>query len=625
MFKNYFKIIYRSLARNKTFSLINILGLSIGLACITVIGLYVVDELSYDRFHEKTERIYQITITANYEGQVRKWTGVPNKSAPMFAKEIPEIEKAVRILANNFSGKAFVTSEKLKSSENRLVWADADIFKIFTIPFVQGDPGTALVRPHTLVVTEATAIKYFGSTDVIGKSLRIDRDTVDFEITGVIKNPRTNSRFQYPIIGAFAGTWFDQPNHQMWGNASFETYLLLHENVNTAGVEKKIAEILDRNIPKDQQWFSLEIHPLKDIHLQYPDVQETGGGVKGDLSQLAILIGLAIVIILIASVNYMNLSTAQSQKRFKEIGISKTLGATSRQLARQFYFETSVFVLIALVISIQIVILSLPIINSVTGKQFTNDFVAAGPFWLACFCFWIILTALAGFYPALYLSAFSPKEVLNGSLSGLGGNSMLRKMLVVVQFSISIILIVSTLILQQQLTFIRDKKLGYEPEQVVAIGTTGAQNKEQVNSLKTLLQGLAPISGVARSQAYPGEGGSGRFLPSLDGQSSGQPLTTVRATPEVIDVLGIKLLAGKTLPEKVPGDTTVQLVVNKKCTDFLGLTPAEAVNRKVKVNGFWGEVEIVGVRRTSITAPYVNPLVFIVSTMRPLKGIMCYW
>ncbi len=593
MLKTYFKVIVRSLARNKTFSLINLLGLSIGLMCFILIGLYVVDEFSFDRYHEKADRIYQVTIAAGFNGKTQKWNGVPNMTAPTLSREIPEIEKAVRILQNNFTGKAFVSSENIKSTENHMVWADPTLFDIFTIPFIKGDPSTALVRPHTVVISEATAIKYFGSLDVIGKDLKIDKDSLDFEVTGVIKNTRSNSRLQFPIIASFTGSWGDK--NESWGNASFETFLLLHENVSPATVEKKIAEALVRVIEKDNRWFSLEIHPLEKIHLQYADVQDITGASKGDRSQLNILIGLGLIIILIAAVNYMNLATAQSQRRYKEIGINKALGATSQQLARKFYLETNVFVFLAMVIGVGFVVLALPYFNSITGKNFSETFLSSGWFWISFLSVWFILTLLAGFYPALYLSAFSPKDVLKGSLSGLGGNSSLRKALVIVQFSVSIILIISTLILYQQLGFIRAKKLGYQPEQVIAIGTSGAENKSQVNSLKAALEALPFVSSAARSQAYPGVSASGRTLPSLDGQGEGKPLQTVRATPEVLNALGIKLLAGKTLPEKMAGDTTVQVVLNKTSVDFLGLTPEDAINRHVRVAGFQYGVEIVGV------------------------------
>jgi len=337
------------------------------------------------------------------------------------------------------------------------------------------------------------------------------------------------------------------------------------------------------------------------------------GGVKGDLNQLNILIGLGFIIILIAAVNYMNLSTAQSQRRFKEIGINKTLGATSQQLAWKFYLETSIFVLLAMIISIQLVILALPFFNSIAGKNINTHFITLPLFWGAFSIIWIVLTLLAGFYPALYLSSFSPKQVLKGSPSGHGGNSSLRKILVIVQFSVSIILIICTLILYQQLDYIRSKELGFNPEQVIAISTDGAESRDQINSFKSVLEGLASVKSVARSQSYPGMGASGRTLPPLNGAEGGQRISTVRATPEVLTALGIKLLAGKTLPLlKDPKDTTIQVVLNKNATDYLGLTPEESVNRMIKINGF-GMVEIVGVTEdfhfTTLREP-ISPYAF---------------
>ncbi len=595
MLSSYFKVIFRSLARNKMFSLINLLGLSIGLTSAMLLGIYVQDEFSFDHFHKQADRIYGVTIAVSQDGKVQRWSGVPNKTAPTLLKEIPEIEKAVRILPNNFNGKAFVSSESIKSSEKSLVWADPDFFEIFSIPFIKGDPATALRRPHTVVLSEAAAIKYFGTTDALGKGLRIDRDTADFEVTGVMKNPPSNTRFQYSVVGTFVGTPSDGPNNENWGNASYETYAVINANSNGADVEKKVAEMLTRTIPKDNLWFSLEFHPLKDVHLQYPEVREIFGALKGDLSQLRILMGLGLIIILIAAFNYMNLSTAQSQRRYKEIGINKALGATSPQLARKFYFETCFFVLIALLTSVVLMVVILPFFNILTGKTFTLAFLSSPGFLLSCAFSWAALTVLAGMYPAQYLSSFSPKEVLKGAHSGMGGNSTLRKGLVIVQFAASIILIISTLVLYQQLAFIREKKLGFEPEQVITVGTRAAASRDQVNSLKAAIEALPFVKGAARSQAVPGEGGSGRTLPTLDNIGATKNLTTVRATQEIVDVLGVKLLAGKTLPEKNPGDTTIQVVLNKSAVDFLGLAPEDAINRKIEVYGFGNRVEVVGV------------------------------
>lgn len=596
MLRNYLKILLRNFIRNKTFSVINILGLSVGLTCVLLIGLYVVDEFSFDRHHEKLDRIFMVITEATFDGQTNRWTGVVNKAATTIAKEIPEVEKAVRLFPHEFGNLAFISTDTMKSSEKMVMWADPEVFDVLSFTFLKGDPATALVRPNTAVISENTARKYFGTTDVLGKTIKIDNET-DLEITGVFENPPQASRFQHPIIASFNSHWFGKENNQSWDNASFETYLLLHPNVNPSDVERKFVEMIDRNIEKNNQWFTLKLKPLKDAYIYSNDIQDFANpeSKKGDINQIKILIGLGLIVLLIAAVNYMNLSTAQSQRRFKEIGISKTLGVTSRQLARQFYTETSAFVLIAMLLSILFSGLFLPVFNSVTGKFLTVSFLWNSWFW-ACFILtWALLSLLAGFYPALYLSSFSPKRVLKNSASGVGGNVSLRKSLVVVQFSVSIVLIISTIILYQQLNFIRNKKLGYKPEQVVAILTSGAENSGQVASLKTEIERIPEVLKSVRSQSYPGAGASGRNIPPLDGKGEGKSLSTVRATSEILEVLGIHLIAGKTLSEnKLKEDTTIQVVLNKTSVDFLGITPEEAVNRKIQIGGF-GLVEITGV------------------------------
>lgn len=596
MLRNYLKILLRNFIRNKTFSVINILGLSVGLTCVLLIGLYVVDEFSFDRHHEKLDRIFMVITEATFDGQTNRWTGVVNKAATTIAKEIPEVEKAVRLFPHEFGNLAFISTDMMKSSEKMVMWADPEVFDVLSFTFLKGDPATALVRPNTAVISENTARKYFGTTDVLGKTIKIDNET-DLEITGVFENPPQASRFQHPIIASFNSHWFGKENNQSWDNASFETYLLLHPNVNPSDVERKFVEMIDRNIEKNNQWFTLKLKPLKDAYIYSNDIQDFANpeSKKGDINQIKILIGLGLIVLLIAAVNYMNLSTAQSQRRFKEIGISKTLGVTSRQLARQFYTETSAFVLIAMLLSILFSGLFLPVFNSVTGKFLTVSFLWNSWFW-ACFILtWALLSLLAGFYPALYLSSFSPKRVLKNSASGVGGNVSLRKSLVVVQFSVSIVLIISTIILYQQLNFIRNKKLGYKPEQVVAILTSGAENSGQVASLKTEIERIPEVLKSVRSQSYPGAGASGRNIPPLDGKGEGKSLSTVRATSEILEVLGIHLIAGKTLSEnKLKEDTTIQVVLNKTSVDFLGITPEEAVNRKIQIGGF-GLVEITGV------------------------------
>jgi len=595
MLYNYLKILFRGFVRNKTFSIINILGLSVGVTCALLIALYVVDEFAFESHQEKLNRIYMVSTEASWGGQTQKWTGVPNAAAPAIAREIPEVEKAVRVFAHEFGNLAFVSTDEVKSTEKVFGWADPEVFSVLSYKFLKGDPSTALTRPNTAVMSESAAKKYFGTTEALGKTITVDK-FAPLEITGIYADPPATSRFQYPIIGSFPSHYFGDEKKQSWGNASFETYLLLMPGADPVDVESKIAAMLERNIPAEQRWLSLHLMPLKDVYIYLGDIQDFANpqGKRGDIGQIRILMGLGIIVILIASFNYMNLSTAQSQRRFKEIGISKTLGATSRQLARQFYTETAVFVLLAMLLSVFLAGLSLPMFNSITGKLITVSFLAQPWFWASFLFTWMTLSLVSGFYPALYLSSFSPKRVLKSTPEA-GGGITLRKSLVVVQFSASIVLIISAIVLYQQLLFMRDKKLGYQPEQVLAILTTGTQNREQVASLKAAFEAMPEVVNVARSQSYPGAGASGRSIPPLTGGDDGKSLKTVRADHKVTDVLGINLLAGTTLPEvKAAEDTTIQVILNKATTDFLGLSPEESINRNVLIHGF-GIVQIVGV------------------------------
>lgn len=595
MLHNYLKIALRSLVRNKTFSLITILGLSIGLITFLAISLYVIDEFSYDQFHEKKDRIYRSIISAEWDGQTMKWGGSPNKLGPTAAKEIPEIEKSVRVFHHNFGDIGFISTETEKFSETKLFFADPEIFDVFTISLQKGNAKKVLDRPGTVIISESTAIKYFGNNDPIGKALLVD-NSISLEVTGVYSNFPSNSFLQPQLIASFSSVRFGKEENESWGNASFATYFLLHEGVTTDMGNKKIAEMLERNIPKEGRWFSISLQPLLDIRLHSNDLTTSiDKGEYGDYNQVKILIALALIILLIAAVNYMNLTTAQSQRRNKEVGIAKTLGATFAQLNRKFYFEASIFVLISLLISITVFTLALPLFNQVSGKNIQLNFINQSWFWISFGSVWLLLTFISGVYPAFYLSSFSPKLALQKK-SGSGAQASIRKGLVVFQFSVSIILIICSLIFYKQMNFIRDKKLGYQPEQVIAVMVSAAKDRNQIESVKAEFESLSEVKKVSRSQSYPGIGTSSRNIVREGGTEQGAALLTTRATPEILDVLGIKLLAGKTLPEnKDPKDTLIQVVINKSTADYLQLSPEDAIGKRVSIQGFDGLTEVVGV------------------------------
>lgn len=592
MLLNYLKIALRTMLRYKSFSLINIVGLTLGLTAFLGISLYVVDELSYDNFHTNKERIYRGVSTFGTGADAHKMGSTPNKLATAAVKEIPEVEQAARYFHHNFGSIAFITRDTENFSEKSLFYADPELFQIFDFSFVKGN-STELNKPGTVVLSETAAKRYFDDADPIGQTLTID-GSLQLEVKGVFKNMPANSFLKPELIASFSSHWFGQDRAQSWSNASFDTFFLLHEGVSQQAAEEKITAMFERNVPADQRSSVITLQPLLDIRLHSGDFDGSDRRAYGDLKQVKILIALASIILIIAAVNYMNLSTAQSQRRNKEVGITKTLGATFFQLTRRFYMEASVFVLISMVMSIAIFGLLLPWFNQLSGKSISLEFVTTVTFWLAFVAIWVALTLLSGLYPALYLSSFSPKLALQ-KLTPSGGQAFVRKGLVVFQFTVSIMLIICSVVFYRQMMFIRDKKLGYEPQQVIAVMTTPAKDRDQVLAVKTTFEGLSDVVRVSRAQSYPGNYSSGRAI-YKPGDDEGSPLQTVRATHEVLDVLNIKLLAGTTLPEtKDPADTTVQLVVNRATIEYLGFTPEEAIGRRVSVMGFGEVTEIVGV------------------------------
>jgi putative ABC transport system permease protein len=595
MLFNYLKIALRNILRHKSFSVINIAGLTIGLTAFLAISLYIVDEFTYDRFHEKKDRIYRAVIVAEFDGQVNKWGGAPNRLATTSMKEIPEVEKATRVFHHNFGELGFVSTDQEKFSETELFYADPEIFDIFSIDLIKGSKANALNRPGTVVISEQAAKKYFGQSDPMGKSLTVD-NSLALEVTGVYRDFPSNSFLQCKLIASFSSNWFGLEKNQSWGNASFDTYFLLHPSAQPVAVEGKIKAMLDRNLTKDSRWFEITLQPLLDIRLYSGDLNATfDRRVYGDINQIKIVGALALAILLIAAINYMNLTTAQSQRRNKEVGISKTLGATYQQLYRKFYFEAAFFVLISLLLSVAVFTLVLPIFNALTGKEIGLGFITTQFFWLGFAGVWLCLTFLAGFYPALYLSSFSPKAALQKT-SAAGGQATIRKSLVVFQFAVSIMLIICSIVFYKQLNFMRTKKLGFKPEQVVAIMVSGAKDEAQITTVKNAFENISNVVKVSRSQSYPGMGTSMRNLARPGEKEEGTSLLTTRSSSETLEVLGISLLAGKTLPvTKDPRDTTVQVVLNKSVVDYLQLSPEEAVGQRVNIQGFDGLAEVVGV------------------------------
>ncbi|MBS1563399.1 MAG: ABC transporter permease, partial [Bacteroidetes bacterium] len=457
MIKNYFRIAWRQLRNNKLFGWVNISGLAIGLAVFLLLLLHVQRETSFDVWNSRSPQIYRLLLDADRDGNKEIWAGSPNIAGPAFKSGIGDIVQQARWLKHEFGQPANVRYGSKVFSEQAVCWADSSITSIFDIPFLKGNPSTALTRPNTIVISESSAKKYFGSIDPIGKTLSIDNKT-DCEITGVYRDFPGNSTLDADFIGSFYTGWMNKS--LVWSNASFETWMLLRPGADPHKVETTMSAIVKKEVPDGKQWFSFHLQPLSQVHLYSSDVQNSYTSRTGDLRQVKIVSILALVILLIACINYMNLATAKSQNRFREVGISKTLGATGGMLVSRFYAETALFVLISVGAGVLLLLPAVPFFNHLTGEALSLHALFSPSILLTLLAVALIITLVACSYPPLYLSSFNPKNLFHQTFRRNSISGRLRQSLVVMQFAASVVIIVCTFLFYSQLQYIQNKSLG---------------------------------------------------------------------------------------------------------------------------------------------------------------------
>ena len=580
MFINHLKIAFRNLWNNRFFTALNLSGLSIGIAVSLALLLYVRDELTFDQYHAKKENIYRLGVNVNYKDVDEKWANVPNISGPTFKDEILEVEEQARLLHHNFGQKAFVNTADKHLVEDKIFWADPSILDILDIPVLEGNPATALDGPHKMMLSRSAAKRIFPHGSPVGKTLGID-NSLEVTVTGVFADFPANSSYDCDFIGSFKTMKWAAEN-LYWSNCSFETLLLLRPGADPKAVESKMGAVLDKHVKKEEQWFRFWMQPLLDIHL-YSSGMASGYSVReSNATQVKVLGILALAVLLLACFNYVNMVTARSQQRFREVGINKTLGASTGQMIRRFYVETGVLVAIALVAGVLLVELSLPLFESITDRALSIGDLF-GSKWAWCIpAVWLAVTLGAGMYPALYLSSFSPKSLLSPIKAGAKGNLFFRETLVIGQFAVCVALITGAIVFKQQLNFISKKDLGFQPAQVIAINTNGIREKKNLDGLMNAYRSMPGIQSQVRVQAFPGISTSGYSM-SKPGESGGAytGVSSNHAGPGFEKVLGLKLLAGTTLPEKAKEDTTVQVVMNETGARFLGYTAEEAIGKRL--------------------------------------------
>ncbi len=579
MFKNHIKIAWRNLKGSPLFSTINILGLTLSLAVTALLFMFIYHENSFNNMYAKKDNIYRVLVETSESFNSKIYANAPAMVAPTAIAEIPEVIDAVRFYKHGFGDAAYINTDDSEFIENSLYYADPNIFDVFDIELKNGLAAEALKNPNTAIISISTAKRFFGTDQVVGKTFKID-DKTGIEITGVYEDLPTNSTLDGNIYVSFATSFFAR--RPTWSNSSLETYLLTAKGATPSILKSKMKEMLDKNVEKDQQWYSLNVQPFEEVHLYSTHLANGYSSRKGSIDQVNSLTWLALLILVIACINYMNLTTARSQKRALEVGVSKTLGASVSNLIARFYAETGLMTLISIILGIVVALIFLPYFNQISGKSIPTSLLWSGTFIAAMLAIWAVATLLAGSYPAIYLSNLSAKKILSGGNTGSYWSVNIRKGLVVLQFVASIVLIIGVFVIYSQLNFIQNKDLGFNSNQVMAITTTGIKESNTVNLLKQKLEALPIVSSVGAAQGYPGKTVSGRLVHNPLVDDGGLSVQTNRADAEALDVMDLKFLAGKNLPKvKTEGDTLVEVVVNKKISDYLGHTPEEAIGKTI--------------------------------------------
>ncbi len=485
MLQNYLKVAFRNLWKNKGFSFINIIGLAVGMASAILILLWMQNEISFDDFHDKKDRIYEAWNRAEFSGEIHCWNTTPRVLAGAMQRDLPEVEHVVRVEWNHmplFS----VGNKKLTVMS---VPVDSDFLQVFTFPMLEGDPLTALNDPYSLVLTQSTARSLFGKEEAMGKIIRLDNKE-NYHVTGILKDLPNNTRFDFQCLLPYSYARRQGSDDDYWGNNSIRTYALLKPNATLASVAPKMQVIKQRYDSTEKHW-EMFLYPVSRWHLysSFTGTVEEGGRIV-----FVRLFGvIAAFILLIACINFMNLSTARSEKRAKEVGIRKVVGAPRGTLIAQFIGESVILSFFASLLAIAIVQLSLPGFNELTQKRLFIP-LGSGWFWVSAVLFIAFTGLLAGSYPAFFLSSFKPVKVLKGTFKAANGPISPRKVLVVLQFTFATILIICTLVVKRQIDYAREREVGYNKDNLVFHFLTGDLYKTYPLLRQELLQ-----SGVAVS------------------------------------------------------------------------------------------------------------------------------
>jgi putative ABC transport system permease protein len=505
MIRSYFKIAIRSLIRNKTFTLINVMGLVLGISFSTMLYTYVQNELSYDSFHQKSERTYRVLwLNKSIPENIRTYGSIVPLIGPELVNSFPEVEAMTRLY--QFSGQVVVEIGDAKYSErNWFTTEDANFFNVFDFDFIAGDKSTALNQSFSVVLQESVAKKYFGDESALGKTMNL-QDIGLVKVTGIIKDIPRNSHLQFDLL--FSKILVNQEWETYltsWQDLGAFTYLVLKEGKSISEIESKMPAFRKKHFGPDMESRAIAFQPIKDIYLHSGDIQNGSESEHGQLSYVYIFSSMAVFLLIIAAINYINLTTSKASSRSKEIGIRKVAGAIKTQLIFQFLTEAFVITFVSMSLSIVMMDLCFPFFNSITGKNFNLSLTTLGEFLPALLLITLIIGAIAGSYPAFYLSKLKPVATLKGHTVFSKDRFNLRTALVVFQFTITIALIVSTLVIGKQINFIHTKDIGFNKDQMMIIDINSGTVRREFQAMKNEFSKLPGVEHVAVSSRVPGE------------------------------------------------------------------------------------------------------------------------
>ena len=583
MIKNYFKIAFANLIKSKVYSVISISSLAVGMAVSILLLIYVADELSYDRYHENADNIYRLcTEKDSYQAP---------QTAEFLAEKLPQIKKYARILPRD---NMIVQYKEQRFNENMGAFADGDLFQIFSFKFKTGNPETALEQPFTVVISEKMAQKYFGTDDPIGKLLKFDND-FESTISGVFEDMPHNSHFKYDFLMSLAGAdrIFGEELMNNWGWQNFLVYFEMQDQFSKPEVEAEISEFMKNPNDEDAALPIFKLQNLKDIHLYSSHIQNDIQP-QNSITFVLIFSAIGLLILLIASFNYVNLLTANATTRVTEIGVRKTFGASRSQLAKQFISESIVVLIISLLFALLVVGVSLPIFNALSGKELSILSLLNGNIILGIMGMMMVVGVLAGWYPAFVLSSFNPTKVLKASKSSGGSKIQFKKILVGAQFTIVIALIASAAIMLRQINFLQNTSLGFDKEYVLIANVNDYGDEEKYLSLKQALLEQTIVAGVSSASRVPsGELNNwGAAIPEEQTEWIGLPFVHVQF--DYFETLGIKATQGRLFSDQLKTDITESVILNEAAVSHLGIQ-GNPIGQKIKIPWPMSDRKIAGI------------------------------